>query len=530
MTAAAVKPTPATGVGELRAIPVEQLQESPWNPRSRFDGKKLDELAESLKTQGQLAPIVVRPNGEGGSGPERIQLYEIGAGHRRFRAAVLAGLTSLLAVVRDLDDVTFLELLVFENGNRNDLHPLEEAAGYRRLMEQAGYTVPRIAERDGRSVEYVYGRLKLLQLTKKAKQLFLADEFTAGHAVLIARLPATVQDELVDPDDGALWQSEESLWRPSELGGDDLESGYDVKPVSVKELEKWIAEHVRFTPDHVDPILFPETADIIAQATSTKEKVVQITCDNSVHPDARGDQTVTIGPRSWKRADGRFKSKKCEHSVIGVVAVGPGQGEAFRVCVNKNKCSTHWPEQVKARKAAAQRAKATAIAPPTGSAEKQEKIKAAAALKPQQAEQHQHRVEDEVLRLIQERAPQWALGVVALSKQIKLPAAFAAWMARGRRLQPDIENDIDYGDAGERARHVFNAMRPKLGGGWSRDGLPETAAAQPVAMALLFWLANSLKSIEAELERDAEKVVVAEEKAAAAKAAAKKPAKKKAKK
>jgi len=220
-----------------------------------------------------------------------------------------------------------------------------------------------------------------------------------------------------------------------------------------------------------------------------------------------------------------------EATGYGFVASGRGQGEVFRVCINKQKCKVHWPEHVKRAEAAKKRAKKGTTATSSGSDEKRQNAEAAAERKRTLEEQHTHRVEDVTLRLIQERAPQWALGVVALAKQIKLPAEFASWMARDRMLEPDLENDIDFGDAGPRARHVFEAMRPKLGGGWSKRGLPETAAAQPVAMALLFWLNNSLTSVEAALERDAEKIVVAEEKAAAAKAKAeKKPAKKKAKK
>lgn len=124
---AAIEPLPVqtSAVGELRRIPLEQLVESPWNPRKHFDPAKLAETAESLRTNGQLTPIIVRPwHKHSGTGAAVGDRYEIGAGHRRFRAAPQADLTSLLAVVRPLDDVAFLELLTIENKQREDVTPL----------------------------------------------------------------------------------------------------------------------------------------------------------------------------------------------------------------------------------------------------------------------------------------------------------------------------------------------------------------------------------------------------------------------
>lgn len=257
---------------------------------------------------------------------------------------------------------------MFENGNRNDLHALEEAAGYRRLMEQAGYTVPRIAERDGRSIEYVYSRLKLLQLIPLAKKLFLADEFTAGHAILIARLKPADQARLIGTEkerwyDGALFIGEHALDDP-----DDRYSGDEfVKPISVRELERWIAEQVRFRPEETDPVLFPETAATLAQAAETQMKVVQITHEFYIQDEARDAKVKTIMPRSWKRADGQRGSKKCEHRVMGVIATGPGYGDAFFVCVAKEKCATHWPKQFKKAQARKKAAKAAAKRRPASS-------------------------------------------------------------------------------------------------------------------------------------------------------------------
>lgn len=345
---AATRPVAAVdGPGELRWIPLAQLRESPWNPRKHFDATKLAETAESLKVNGQLTPIVVRPIKSKLSFSPSTDQYEIGAGHRRFRAAPIAGLTHLLAVVRLLDDVAFLELLTIENKQREDVTPLDEAAGFRLLMEKAGYDVPKLAARVGLSTKYVYDRLKLLQLVPAAKKLLEEGTITAGHAILLARLTREDQGRAMDVDEGGLFEGERVH---AELELDDDET---VKPRSVRELETWIHDHIRFKPDAVDPFLFPETAEQVAGATQTKLKVVHITHDWMAHSDVRHDgaKERVYGEQSWKRADGQHKSKTCAYSALGVVVSGFGQGEAFRVCVNRDRCLIHWPKRAKQAKA-----------------------------------------------------------------------------------------------------------------------------------------------------------------------------------
>lgn len=355
MTATATPPskppvTPPPFVsGELARIELKNLIESPWNPRKHFDPAKLQETAESLRVNGQLTPIVVRPwHKHSQTGAPIGDRYEIGAGHRRFRAAPIAGLTSLLAVVRPLDDVAFLELLTIENKQREDVTPLDEAAGFKLLMEKAGYDVAKLAARIGLSVKYVYDRLKLLQLIPAAKQLLEEETISAGHAILLARLSREDQGRAIDVDDGGLFQ-DENVHAELDLGVKDGPS----KPRTTRELETWINNHVRLKPAAVDPFLFPETADQLAGATQTKLKVVHITHDWVAHSDVRHDGTKdrVYGEQSWKRADGREKSKICPYSALGVVVSGFGQGEAFRVCVNRDRCQVHWPERAKKRKA-----------------------------------------------------------------------------------------------------------------------------------------------------------------------------------
>jgi ParB/RepB/Spo0J family partition protein len=343
-------------MSQLLTIRLDELHESPLNPRTHYDEVALKQLAESLQASGQITPITVRVsrNGRGG--------YEIAAGHRRRRAAMLAGLTHLEAKVRDDltdDDAGFIEILNIENLQRDDLHPLEEAQGFRTLMEKAGYDIPKIAARIGKSVKYVYDRLKLLQLIKPAQQLFLDGRFEAGHAILLARLSPGDQERAIADNDqrfgriGGLFQDEHVA--------EGLELELEEEPrkaVSVREFQGWIQENVRFKPDQVAQadlqFDFPNTAAKLTDAAENKLKVVKITREYRVPDEARDEKERTYGEQSWMRADGEpdrdddKPSKTCDRSVVGLVVAGPGRGEAFLVCINKKKCAVHWPEQVKA--------------------------------------------------------------------------------------------------------------------------------------------------------------------------------------
>lgn len=353
---------------EVRRIPLDQLRESPLNPRKHYEPAALEELMASLLSSGQLTPIIVRPVPARKGAPGG---YELAAGHRRYRAAKLAGekhpegaawrgLDQLLAVVRELDDKTFIEVLTIENLQRDDLHPLEEAQGFADLVKVAGYNAAKIAARTGRSEKYVYDRLKLLQLIPAAKKLFLAGAFEAGHAIILARLPTEEQKRVLgEVEDAAAGDHRASLLFEAQGGGEneELSLADQVKPVSVREFQHAVNRHVRATPDAIDPFLFPESAAALEAAKEEKLAVISITRDHLVHDDAKDEKVRTYGAPSWYRADGqvetdRFgeteKSKTCDWSRYGMVVAGPGRSEVFKVCINKEKCKVHWPEQAAA--------------------------------------------------------------------------------------------------------------------------------------------------------------------------------------
>lgn len=362
MTATA---TPA--VDQFQMLHVDDLIESPKNPRKHFDQTKLAELAKSIATHGVLTPLLAREN-------VALQRFEVAAGHRRFRAAKLVGVTELPVVVRDMTDVELLEVLTIENLQRDDVHPLEEAQGFQDLMFTAGYTAERIADRIGKSAKYVYDRVKLLRLSDELKELFFDRKIEAGHAIILARLSAADQKRAVDYQHGGLWTHED----PGQTDLAEYSTTHEltgfghVKPRTVRELQGWVNDHVRFTPEGVDPVLFPEAAVALAPALEAEEKIVAISHSRFVHPTAKDpDGARTYGPETWKRADGKEKSKACDRSAIGIVVVGDGRGDTFRVCVDKMRCKTHWGAEIAAREKAAKAATASSSKAPAGPPKKQ---------------------------------------------------------------------------------------------------------------------------------------------------------------
>jgi ParB/RepB/Spo0J family partition protein len=167
-------------------IAIACITPSLTNPRKRFDEAQLAELTDSVKRHDVLQPILLRPNGKEGH-------YELVAGERRFRAAKAAGLVDIPATVRELSDTDVLEIQVVENLQREDLHELEEAEGYEKLLKCTHangekYSVEEIAAKVGKSRSYVFARLKLCALCPEARKAFFAGDLDASRALLIARI------------------------------------------------------------------------------------------------------------------------------------------------------------------------------------------------------------------------------------------------------------------------------------------------------------------------------------------------------
>lgn len=172
--AATTPPLEAQPGDTLRRLPVKQLQPGKYQPRRTMDDDKLKELAESIKAQGVVQPVVVRAIGK--------DKYEIVAGERRWRATQLAGLIEIPAVVRQLDDRTVVAMALIENIQREDLNPLEEAQALQRLIDEFDLTHAQAAEAVGRSRAAVSNLLRLLELPDEIRVLVQTRAIEMGHA------------------------------------------------------------------------------------------------------------------------------------------------------------------------------------------------------------------------------------------------------------------------------------------------------------------------------------------------------------
>lgn len=189
----------------MTALKIEDIRPSPTNPRKQFDAHKLKELAASIQAHGLIQPVLVRPmvlsSGE--------HFYELVAGERRWRASRQAGLESIPAIVRLLGDVDVLEIQVIENLQRDDLHPLEEAAGYDQLIKAHGYRPEDLAVKVGKSKRYIYQRIQLLTLTPKVRKAFTDGIITPSVADRLARIPnPEIQEEALEKVGPNKWSEE----------------------------------------------------------------------------------------------------------------------------------------------------------------------------------------------------------------------------------------------------------------------------------------------------------------------------------
>ena len=178
--------------GTPSSLPVSQLQAGKYQPRTRMDEGALAELAASIKTQGIMQPVLVRPVGKEGNTVK----YEIIAGERRFRAAQLAGLDVIPVLVRDVDDQAAAAMALIENIQREDLNPLEEAQGIHRLIADFSFTHEQAATAVGRSRSAVSNLLRLMNLAPPVQTMLMAGDIDMGHARALLAVDAASQISL----------------------------------------------------------------------------------------------------------------------------------------------------------------------------------------------------------------------------------------------------------------------------------------------------------------------------------------------
>ena len=185
-------PASARADGAPSTLKLTQLQPGKYQPRTRMDEGSLYELAESIKSQGVMQPILVRPVGDSGPFADGAR-YEIIAGERRVRAANLAGLTEVPVLVRVVADEAAAVMALIENIQREDLNPLEEAQGLKRLIDEFGLTHEQAAQAVGRSRSAASNLLRLLNLTAPVQQMLIAGDIEMGHARALLSLDAAAQ-------------------------------------------------------------------------------------------------------------------------------------------------------------------------------------------------------------------------------------------------------------------------------------------------------------------------------------------------
>ncbi len=346
----------------FQTLALTDIHESTTNPRRTFDESKLAELAESLRTQGLIQPITVRPNSEG---------YEIVAGARRFRAAYLAEMDEVPVRVVQLSDEQALEWQLIENSQRVDVHPYEEAQGFQRVLDLPGYDVATLAEKTGKSESLIYARLALLQLVPEVAEAFQEERITASHANLIARLPQDSQKEAFAQCWRKDWQDNEPHLLPA------------------KYLSAWIANNVYLPLDEApfdreDNTLNPTAgacsncprrsgyntslfADVagdqcfdancyhakltehVNREVAARPELVQI---ETAHRNPKERRPGTLSRHEYTEISSPEDENEdaepvtpCESSKTAIVVYGEGAGSTRTVCTDPD-CPVHHPRRV----------------------------------------------------------------------------------------------------------------------------------------------------------------------------------------
>jgi len=357
MSPTATETSPVTPVVMFREILVDQLFPSPLNPRKTLDQAALADLAESIREKGIIEPLVVRWV----SGDDQ-DTYEIVAGERRYRAAKLAGLTTAPCVVRELTDIEVVEHALTENHQRADVHPLEEADAIQQLLDlDRAYTVQGVAAKLGVSVSWVYGRLKLLQMSDAAQEAYRGGAITAEHADILARVPAHQQAAAL-----AACFSQMLYEVPyEEVGEEETDTPYTIAQAiqagrwgllqpcidSAASLRRWVKNHS--TADIQDQAIqadIPELAVAIADAAAEDAALLQVSLDERLN-ESEAKALGVIRRARWIEIDqagtyeaGRVSNERCEAMRQAVVThpVTPGVLRVVMVCI-KRTCPVHRP-------------------------------------------------------------------------------------------------------------------------------------------------------------------------------------------
>jgi len=355
---------------EYRNVPLTALEESKTNPRRVFDEAALKELAESIRSQGVLSPLLVRPIAD--------HRFEIVAGARRYRAALLAEADSVPVRIVLLTDAQALEAQLIENIQRRDVHPLEEAQGFRALLmlEEPKYSIEQIAAKTGKSPAYCLQRVKLTELAAAVTEAFAKDEIGIGHALLLAKLQPAEQEQALVACFRSDWNGNQSKARRILL--------------PVRHLKEWIEQNILLilkdapfsksdstlnpaagscddcpkrtganallfadiAPQSsidacTDPACYQAKVDgFVKQSIAAKPKLVQIssaygtaTEGSAALPRNKYVEIRTEKPTNEKQRDWP-EYKTCKFTTDAIVTEGTEKGEIRTICANPE-CAIH---------------------------------------------------------------------------------------------------------------------------------------------------------------------------------------------
>ena len=212
-------------------VAIDRVVPNPKQPRRTFIESELEELAESIRAKGVLQAILVRPD------PSNADMFEIIAGERRWRAARRAGLTTIPAVVREMDDREVLEIAIIENVQRSDLNPVEEAEAYKALIDRFGRTQESVAAQVGKSREHVSNTLRLLNLPEDVREHVREGRLTAGHAraLLKTKDPSAFAQLVISK--GLSVRDTEALAKEEKSSRGEAKPANDDKDVDTQALE-----------------------------------------------------------------------------------------------------------------------------------------------------------------------------------------------------------------------------------------------------------------------------------------------------
>ncbi len=350
----------------ITLLPVLSIAPSPMNPRKHFDQTKLSELADSIRQKGVRSPLEVRH-------AKKRDGYEIIAGERRWRAAQQAGHDVVPCIVSECSDAELVEIALTENGQREDMTPMDEARAYQSAMKANAkhYTVAVVAGTVGKSESYVYRRLKLLELAAPLQEALDETRLSIAHAERLVKLTTDKQLQAAGIEKGK-FNSNGVIWRFSPLfvnpkAEKDWKPGLeDLQPLH--QLDEFIRMKTTFSPTedglkYLQPelvqqldVLIQGAADDIqtddedcdeeAALAEAKASIVSVTTDPMarMRMGLKANDPMPLTPSKWREVK---PGKECEYTRPGVITHG-STARPLKVCIKKS-CAKHWPVKKKAK-------------------------------------------------------------------------------------------------------------------------------------------------------------------------------------